>query len=534
MEQQASGSNKLSPVSYPLINPETHIDPSKVRAVLYLRFSSENQNEQSIEGQRFDCLQYAKNNGYMVVGEYVDRAKTGTNDDRPGLQRMLKDSCARNFNMVLVWKVDRFARNRLNSLKNRDALKENGVRLVSVNENIDGDTPEGIITGSLLDAMAEYYSKELSVKVKRGIKMSVQKGHSLGGHILFGYKVVEKKYVIDEKEGPIVKEIFRMYVDEGMSMKAISDKLTSQGYMRNDGRVINHQLVEKTLTNPKYSGILKCSEWVNEEGIPAIVDKNTFQRSVERHDSRKHVGGSFKANSEFALVGRLFCSECGEMMIGTSGTSKSGKLHSYYSCKSARNKKGCRMKSIRKDDIEDMVIGTILIALKHPDIIKSIVDKVYSMQKDEPEGLSKMKERMKEVETKITNINNAIAMGAFGKSTAELLGNLEREKEDLEKQIAKLYVRDRIFTRSEVLHAIELMSESPIVTDAEKRAFCTCFIKKAIVNDNGDIRVYADLFGLEGEITGNLKAELPESSVLMGNIPLRQILHNKNLYPYQI
>lgn len=488
MEQQASGSNRLSPVSYPLINPETHIDPSKVRAVLYLRFSSENQNEQSIEGQRFDCLQYAKSNGYMVVGEYVDRAKTGTNDNRPGLKQMLKDSYAKNFNMVLVWKVDRFARNRLNSLKNRETLKENNVRLVSVNENIDGDTPEGIITGSLLDAMAEYYSKELSVKVKRGIKMSVQKGNSLGGHMLFGYKVIDKKYVIDEKEGPIVKEIFRMYVDEGMSMKAISDKLTSQGYRRNDGRAINHQLVEKTLTNSKYSGVLKCSEWVNEEGIPAIVDKNTLQRSVERHDSRKHVGGSFKANSEFALVGRLFCGECGEMMIGTSGTSKSGKLHSYYSCKSARNKRGCKMKSIRKD---------------------------------EPEGLSQMKEKMKEVETKITNINNAIAMGAFGKSTAEMLGNLEREKEELEKQIAKLYVRDRIFTRSEIIHAIELMSQSPIVTDAEKRAFCTCFIKKAIVKDNGDIRVYADLFGLEGEITGNLKAELPKSSVLMGNIPPR-------------
>ena len=303
MEPQTNGLAKSSPVSYPLINPETHIDPSKVRAVLYLRFSSENQNEQSIEGQRFDCLQYAKSNGYMVVGEYVDRAKTGTNDDRPGLQRMLKDSYAKNFNMVLVWKVDRFARNRLNSLKNRDTLKENGVRLVSINENINGDTPEGIITGSLLDAMAEYYSKELSVKVKRGIKMSVQKGNSLGGHMLFGYKVVDKKYVIDEREGTIVKEIFRMYVDEGMSMKAISDKLTSQGYRRNDGREINHQLVEKTLTNPKYSGILKCSEWVNEEGIHARVDKNTFQRSKDTIQGNMSADPSRRTPSLLWLVG---------------------------------------------------------------------------------------------------------------------------------------------------------------------------------------------------------------------------------------
>ena len=168
-------------------------------AVIYARYSSERQTEQSIEGQLHVCNDYAKRNDLVIVGTYIDRAMTGTNDNREDFQRMLKDSDKKSFDYVLVYKLDRFSRNKYEMAIHRKHLKDNGVKILSAMENIP-ETPEGILLESLLEGMNQYYSEELSQKAKRGMRETRMKGKFTGGRVNYGYSCHEQKLsVIDEK-----------------------------------------------------------------------------------------------------------------------------------------------------------------------------------------------------------------------------------------------------------------------------------------------------------------------------------------------
>ena len=142
--------------------------------VIYARFSSHSQREESIEGQLKVCYEYAKNNNHVIVGEYIDRAISGTSDNRPQFQKMIADSDKKCFQGILVYQLDRFARNRYDSAVYKAKLKKNGVKVYSARENITDDA-SGILVEGLLESMAEYYSAELSQKIKRGIELNASK-----------------------------------------------------------------------------------------------------------------------------------------------------------------------------------------------------------------------------------------------------------------------------------------------------------------------------------------------------------------------
>ena len=178
----------------------------KKRTVIYARFSSHSQTEQSIEGQFRECYDYAKKHDLLVVSEYIDRALTGTTDKRPSFLQMIEYSKKKTFDYVLVYQLDRFARNRYDSANYKAKLKKNGVRVLSAKENISEDA-SGILIEGVLESMAEYYSAELSQKVKRGIRESYEKGYFIGGYGLFGYDIVDKKWTINSTKR-ILSEIF--------------------------------------------------------------------------------------------------------------------------------------------------------------------------------------------------------------------------------------------------------------------------------------------------------------------------------------
>ena len=146
-----------------------------MNVVIYARYSSHSQTDQSIEGQLQTCYDYARANGHIVIGEYIDRAQSGTTDSRAEFQRMIADSDKHTFEGVLVYQLDRFARNRYDSARYKTKRKKNGVKLMSATEIIS-DGPEGIILESVLEGYAEYYSADLSVKVVRGMTENALKG----------------------------------------------------------------------------------------------------------------------------------------------------------------------------------------------------------------------------------------------------------------------------------------------------------------------------------------------------------------------
>ena len=209
-----------------------------MKAVIYARYSSDNQREESIEGQLRECMAYCKKNDITVLRTYIDRAMSAKTDHRPDFQRMIKDSAKGLFDVIIVWKLDRFARNRYDSAHYKAQLRKYGVKVLSATENIS-DGPEGIILESMLEGMAEYYSAELSEKVIRGHTENALKSKYNGGTPTFGY-VIDKdmQYQIDPRTAPAVLEMFTMY-DEGATMKEIvayiqpftanADKLSAAG-----------------------------------------------------------------------------------------------------------------------------------------------------------------------------------------------------------------------------------------------------------------------------------------------------------------
>jgi len=317
-----------------------------MKAVIYARYSSDGQREESVEGQLRECKEFAERHNMTVITHYIDRALSARTDDRPQFQQMIRDSAKKQFEVVLVWKLDRFSRNRFDSATYRAILKRNGVKVVSAKENIS-DGPEGIILEAMLDGMAEYYSAELSVKVKRGQKENALKCKANGGNIPFGYIInSERYYEIDPLTAPIVLEIFTRYAD-GQTVKEISAELNSRGIFTNTKyKYTNKASMHNLLKNRRYMGEYKYGDTITPDGMPAIVPQEIFDRVQERMQKNKHKPAAMKADEEYILTTKIFCGKCGAMMVGVGGTSKTGKVHHYYKCGNLIYKKSCDKKTV--------------------------------------------------------------------------------------------------------------------------------------------------------------------------------------------
>ena len=245
-------------------------------AVIYARYSCDAQTEQSIEGQLHVCKEYAEKNDLLVVDEYIDRATTGTNDNRAAFQQMLADSKRRQWSVVIVYKLDRFARNMYESVINRKKLSDNGVCLVSAMENIP-DTPEGKLFQAVIEGFNEYYSEDLRQKVNRGLRESWIKGNATGGIPPFGYVIKDKKYVIDETEADAVREIFRKY-SQGFKANSIANDLKERNVRRKNGKLVDQKYVYVILHDKRYTGVVthKGEEYYNI--FPPIITKEVWSQ----------------------------------------------------------------------------------------------------------------------------------------------------------------------------------------------------------------------------------------------------------------
>lgn len=164
-----------------------------MKGVIYARYSSDNQREESVEGQIRECKAFAEKSGIIVIDSYVDRALSGKTDNRPEFQKMIKDSSKKLFDVVIVWKLDRFSRDRFDSAHYKSMLKKNNVRVVSATEII-ADDASGILMETILEGMAEYYSVELSEKVIRGMTENALKCKYNGGGVPIGYVVDSEQF----------------------------------------------------------------------------------------------------------------------------------------------------------------------------------------------------------------------------------------------------------------------------------------------------------------------------------------------------
>ena len=246
-------------------------------AVIYARYSSDNQREESIEGQIRECTAYAEKNGITIVKHYIDRAISAKTDNRPEFQQMIKDSDKKLFDIVLVWKLDRFARNRYDSARYKTQLKKNGVKLMSATEIIS-DGPEGIILESVLEGYAEYYSADLSEKVIRGMTENALKGKFSGGAIPFGYTInADRRFEIDPLTASFVAEAFQRYND-GQTMREIQDWFNEKGIKNKRGGPMTFNVIQHMLSNRRYIGELKYRDVLIPDAIPFGYTINADRR----------------------------------------------------------------------------------------------------------------------------------------------------------------------------------------------------------------------------------------------------------------
>ncbi len=472
------------------------------KAVIYARYSSSGQREESIEGQLRECHEFAQRNGLTIVGEYIDKALTGRTDRRPDFQRMLRDSERGVFQAVICWKMDRFARNRYDSAMCKYKLKKNGVRIFYAKEAIP-EGPEGIILESVMEGYAEYYSENLSQNVKRGNYDSALELKTLGQTLLGLRKGLDGRFEIDPATAPVVRRIFEEYA-RGEPAKDIYSRLNEEGYRTIRGGSFNKNSLHRILQNEKYVGVYQYKDIRVEDGIPPIVDRELFdrcQRMVKRH---RHSPAAARETC-FLLTPKLFCGHCGEPMTGDSGTSKSGRVYHYYTCNNRRARK-CQKHRAVKDWIEDLVIDKLLELIHSDEFIEEVTKKCIEYQQREKDYsvLHALESRQKENEKSIQNLLAAMEVGIITQSTKSRLMALEAEREQIEKGIARELIAEPELDREQVAYFLKRFRTGDR-SDEEFQAFLVdTFLNSVYLYDDDKLILALNYTGEHSKITLSL------------------------------
>lgn len=458
-----------------------------MKAVIYARYSSHNQREESIEGQLRECHDFAVKNDIIVIDEYIDRAISGKTDNRPSFQRLIKDSEKGHFDAVIMYTLDRFARNRYDSAIYKAKLKKNGVRIFYAKQPMP-DTPEGIILESVLEGYAEYYSENLSRGVKRGMKENALQGLS-NGSIPLGYKIDEnRQYEIEPVGAKAVQAIFEMYV-EGKSKTEIVNWLNEQGFKTSRGNAFNKNSLSRILRNDKYIGVYRFDDVVIEGAIPPIIDKTLFNKVQALFKHNYTARAKNKATEDYLLTTKVFCGHCGEPMIGESGTSKTGKLHKYYKCAGRKRKRNCSKKVEKKDWLEQVVVKFTVERVLTDTNIELIA--THSMELIEKELqdtslLIGLRGSLKETNKKIKNLMSAIEQGIITPTTKERLEELEQEHRDIEGQIAREETKKPFLTKERIIYWLYSFKNGDITDLTYQQRIIDALVNSIYVYDYGD------------------------------------------------
>lgn len=432
------------------------------RAVLYARFSSDNQRTESIDAQLRAMKAYCKQNQILIVDTYVDEAKSGTTTQRPAFQKMIADSKSRTFDIVLVHKLDRFARNRYDSAMAKRELKRNGVSLYSVLENLD-NSPESIMMEAVLEGMSEYYSRNLAREVLKGLKENALQCKHTGGQPPLGYDVdkVTRKLVVNEEEAKAVRIIFEMYAN-GYSYKDILKVLRQNHCKTKKGTDFLKNSLYTILSNQKYQGIyvfnkssaksvagtrnthlLKSNEEIIaiEGGCPQIVAKEIYEKVQKRLTDNRHKGARLNAKRFYLLSGKVFCKNCGRSMCGCSRRSgRNKKLYITYAC--TNKKYQCDNREINCVYLERYVVGLLEKEIFNANALVEIAAKIKEVQKlgnvDNIVEIKRLQELLEETNQSIVNVTEILARGQMIESLLVKLTELEERKQALEISLLKI------------------------------------------------------------------------------------------------
>lgn len=471
------------------------------RVAQYARFSSDNQRTESIDAQVRAMNQFCKQNHWQIVATYKDEARSATTDNRPQFQQMINDSSKGIFDIVLVHKLDRFSRDRYDSAIYKKRLKKNNVKLCSVLERID-DSPESIMMESVLEGMAEYYSKNLGREVMKGMKETALQCKHTGGCTPLGYDLDEnKRLIINPHEAEAVKIIFQMFAD-GHGYMAIINYLNEHGYRTKRGQIFGKNSLFEILRNEKYTGVFvfnkaasktdgkrnnhTCISSENtikvEGGCPAIISKNLFEKVQRIKAANKRNTGRYHSKEFYLLTGQIFCGVCDKRMIGNvrfSGRSKT--RLATYRCNTHRSE--CKNKEINKGYLDVYIVELLRKKIFNATSLKHLVNNIntyirqYNSEYDTNYEI--VKAEYDEIQANLDNITKAIEKGIITESLITRSEELEQKRAEIEIRLSEIHQLD----------LIEYSDFSPVIDEfkglernTEKfRTFIQNYVKKITV-----------------------------------------------------
>ena len=419
------------------------MNPTEIKGVAYMRYSSDNQTENSIAYQRRAICTYCAANKIQLVGEYVDEAYSATNDKRPAFREMIDDAVNNpEWRMVLVYDMSRFARNNSDAVKYSNKLRDADIELVSITQTF-GNSNEGFLLEGITNLINDYYSRNNAKHTHAGMMIKAQQGKHCGGTPPLGYDVDgDDNLVINEEEAETVRLIFDMY-EMSYSYQDIADKLNERGYLNKRGERFTKGSFDSILRQEKYIGTYYWNrtrqknskgehnshaykpleqQVLIEGGCPPIITMEQFERVQRLLDSNDKSSTRQKNRYHYMLSGLkiLKCNKCGSYMIGKVVQSH-GKNYLTYSCPKRKTKE-CDMKDIPAESLEAFVSEALVEDLRN----RKDLHKISAMM-EYTKDYRAAKEKLKGLDIATRNVMRVLEHGCT-KEVVEKLQSLSASK----------------------------------------------------------------------------------------------------------
>lgn len=453
-------------------------------AVIYARYSSHNQREESIEQQVSECMEFAQANNLKVVDVYSDSAISGKTDKRAAFQRMLRDAEKGKFQVVVAYKSNRIARNMFNAMQYEVRLDELGIKTLYCKEEF-GDTAAGRFALRTMMNVNQFYSENLSEDIMRAMNDNAE-NLKINGRIPFGYrKGQDSRHEIDPDQAEIVREIFRRVL-AGEPQADIAADLNARGIKTKDGNAWNKNSFRVMLRNDTYIGTYRFVDFERKDAIPPIITKEDFALMQEFLRNKKNPQGRHRENGDYLLTGKLFCGLCGAYMVGESGTGKSGVLHHYYACQTRRKLRTCKKETVRRDWIEERVVELTKNVVLQDDVIQWIADNAVKFQEQEhgESDVGLIEQSLAESRKSQNNIMAAIEAGIFTPTTKNRLMEVEANIAELEKTLAIAKSRNIKISKEQIIFSLEKYRYGDIHDKKYQKNMIDSFVKKVILFDD--------------------------------------------------
>ncbi len=479
------------------------------RAAAYARYSSTNQKDTSIETQLDEIKEYCKKKEYALIETYIDRAKSARTSDRPEFERMIIEAKKEKFDVVIIHKYDRFARNLFDSVFFENELEKHNVKIESVLEPyLSGgkEDPTKKLLKSFIVSIDEYYSGNLSRENTIKMTYLAKEAKYLGGPPPFGFKLIEneekeKIYAVDESEAPQVREVFQLF-SEGKSYGYICELFNKSERFTRTGKQWTKSTLYSILHNEKYIGNYTWKNYQKpylpgrdddeiirvENALPAIIDRETWGKCVKRYSKRNNT--RYRYSSEELLTGILYC-DCGSKMM-KDGSSKR------YICARYKNKRDVEYNAMSVTKADNFVLKWI----SHEILSETLTEeqfvemaKSYNMAQAEKDAklsdsIEKLEREKEEIVEKIANAKKAILEGLFTNDMMKLSKEMQAELLNVEDKINKLKSTGQIYiTAHDIMkqwNKRRMLLESD---DEAQRELIKELIEKVTIHRDGYIQI---------------------------------------------